>query len=209
MEDIKAEEIWKDIKGYEGLYQVSNFGRIKSLERVTKYRNSKRVLREKIKGDFIGKRGYKRVELTKDGISKKYNLHRIVASSFISNPYNKKEVNHINGIKTDNRVENLEWCTSQENTMHAIKMGLQKNSDKQRKTVGEYARKNKVKKIVQLTKDGKYIKTWESAVAVERKVGIKSKSISQCVTGRSKTAGGYRWVLYEQFENMKYVVGDK
>ena len=69
------------------------------------------------------------------------------------------------------------------------------NSEKQRKSVSEYAKKNKAKRIIQLTKEGKYIKTWESAVAVERSIGIKSKNISQCVTGHNRTAGGYKWLL--------------
>lgn len=193
--EIGVGEIWKDIKGYEGLYQISNQGRIKSLARKVNYMSSQRNVREKIKKTFVGSRGYERVELSRDGINKKYNVHRIVAKTFIDNPENKLEVNHKNGIKTDNRVENLEWCTSKENQVHAIKMGLQKPSEKQKAFISKYSRENKPKIVIQMNLNRKVLREWKSAVEAEKETGISAKSISQCVTGRSKTAGGFIWRL--------------
>ena len=206
MEEIKVGEIWKDIPNYEGYYQVSNLGRIKSIKRKVKYQNSFRNVKEKIKGTFIGKQGYERVELSKNKINKKYNVHRIVANVFIPNPLNKETVNHINGIKTDNRVENLEWATKSENILHAYKTGLSKNSEKQRNAVKLYCKENKIKPIIQLDLDGNFIKEWKSATEVMNVLNINRKSISNCIRKQSKTAGGFKWTTKEQMEANQYVV---
>ncbi len=113
-------EIWKPIVGYESLYEVSNMGRIKSLQRFNKlYRGGGYWREEKILMPILFKRGYVYINLHKDNISKTIKIHRIVAAAFIANTENKYSVNHKNGIKSDNRIENLEWATYSEQQKHA------------------------------------------------------------------------------------------
>lgn len=107
-------EIWKDIKGYEGLYQISNMGRVKRLE--------DNFITQGYKGEYAN------FTLKKNGISKCFAIHRLVATHFIPNPLNKKEVNHIDGNKHNNCVNNLEWNTHQENTIHSYKTGLRRKN---------------------------------------------------------------------------------
>ena len=112
-------ETWKDIAGYEGFYQVSNSGRVKSLDRYMDRLDGKRGYRiSKILKPQYNWKGYKSVTLKKNGTYKPMFAHRLVALHFIPNTENKPQVNHINGIKDDNRVENLEWCTAKENIQH-------------------------------------------------------------------------------------------
>lgn len=118
------EEIWRDIVGYEGLYQISNLGRVKSLARIVNHNKYPSFsLKEKILCSWLTTNGYPQVKLYKrDGekiIKKTYLVYRIVAIAFIPNPENKPEVNHINGVTTDIRLENLEWSTHKENMNHA------------------------------------------------------------------------------------------
>lgn len=121
------EEIWKDIEDYEGIYQISNLGRVKSLQRNIKHwRGGISILKERIIMPDIAI-GYQRIELRKNNIGTNKLVHRLIASAFIPNPENKPYINHINGIKTDNRIENLEWCSQLENMRHAHKTGLIKH----------------------------------------------------------------------------------
>ena len=115
------EEIWKDIKGYEGIYKVSNLGNVLSLKRTHKSGFQKRLKLLKQHGDTSG---YPQVVLYKDGERKTYKVHRLVAESFIENPFFKPEVNHKDGVKTNNVADNLEWCTRKENMFHAKETGL-------------------------------------------------------------------------------------
>jgi hypothetical protein len=119
-------EIWKDVVGYKGIYQVSNLGRVKSLEvkRFTKANNSFSTYKEKILNQSYTKDGYLKITFTVNKVKKTFLVHRLVATAFIENPNNKPEVNHINGIKDDNSYKNLEWNTPVENVKHAYKNGL-------------------------------------------------------------------------------------
>lgn len=114
----EEKEIWKDIKGYEGLYQVSNLGRVKSLEQPAKPGSGNHARPEVIL-KLRNRLGYSVIGLYKNTKQKYHSVNRLVAQAFIPNPENKSETNHINGIKNDNRVENLEWCTRSENINHS------------------------------------------------------------------------------------------
>lgn len=108
------QEIWKAIDGYEGLYEVSNHGNVRSIKRG--------IILKPATNTF----GYQIVGLSKNGKRKEGKIHRLVAKAFIDNPNNKKQVNHIDGDKKNNNVSNLEWVTNQENTIHALNTGIKK-----------------------------------------------------------------------------------
>lgn len=124
-------EIWKPIEGYEGQYEVSNIGRVKSLSRIA-YRDfrykkhSALYIKERIKKPYVLKNGYITIALIKNNKTNITYLHRIIAEAFIKKPIGCNIVNHKNGVKTDNRIENLEWCTSGYNNLHAIRNRLRK-----------------------------------------------------------------------------------
>lgn len=118
-------EVWKDIKNYEGSYQVSDLGRVKSLARIVESRKGVFVnKKELILKTAKNRKGYLCVKLCKVvdnfSVSKKGIIHRLVANEFLENPFNKPQVNHKNGIKYDNRVDNLEWATGSENVIHSL-----------------------------------------------------------------------------------------
>lgn len=171
-------EIWKPVVGFEGLYEVSNFGRVRSLKRNT--------TSGKIMTNEVNHKGYCRVTLTKNNKWKHFSVHRLVAEAFIQNPQNKSQINHIDGNKSNNSVENLEWCTASENQIHARLMGLNSigmNNEMFSKPVEMYS-------IL-----GLYLYTFKSIADAERHTGINHRAISSCCKHKTgyKTAGGFVW----------------
>ena len=164
------EEEWKPIKGYEGLYEVSNMGRVKSL-----HYGKERIM--KTPDDLAG---YKRVRLTKQTIKQK-RVHRLVAEAFIPNPMNLPVVNHLDGDKYNNCVSNLEWCTKKENTNHAIKTGLMKPTTNP--------------KPIMVYEGGKFIDTFKSIGECANKLNCDKGHISDVIHGRIKTHHGFSFKL--------------
>lgn len=120
-------EIFKDVENYEGYYQISNLGRIKSLQRPAKNHSGlTKTLKEKYLNTHISKTGYYVIDFKKDSIRKTFKVHRLIAFAFIDKVEGKDFINHKNGVKTDNRIENLEWCTIAENNSHSRATGLSK-----------------------------------------------------------------------------------
>lgn len=121
-------ERWEDIEGYEGMYQVSNHGRVRSLDRMVKRRMNGKEFMVNRSGSIMSlsprPNGYLRIELNKNGKRETFSVHRLVALHFIANSQNKREVNHIDGDKENNHVNNLEWTTRSENELHAYESGI-------------------------------------------------------------------------------------
>lgn len=168
-------ENWKDIKGYEGLYQVSNLGRIKSLE----FRNHKyNFQKEKIlKPNKSGTCKYLAITLSKNKKRKRYLIHRLVAETFISNPYNFAQINHKDENKQNNCENNLEWCTRNYNMNYGTQI--------------ERAHKKQRKKINQYDLNGNFIKQWDSIADIIKE--LKDTNVYKCCVGKYKQSKGYIW----------------
>ena len=186
------QEIWKDIEGYEGLYQVSNLGRIKSLQRITvgkKYGIHK--LKEKIlKEGKCGK--YNIVILRKNGKNKTLYVHRLVAKTFINNSNNYPEINHKDGNTMNNNKENLEWCNRSYNIKHSYTVLKRKKSIQ---GLNEYVENHK-RKVNQYDLNDNFIKTWGSISDAEKFLNITSiGKICECCQHKNgrKSAFGYKW----------------
>lgn len=185
------EEIWKDvgiIKGvdYTGLYQVSNYGQVRSLDRTDIYlmkgKEVKRSRKSIIMTPVEDKYGYVKIQLCKNGKHKWFQVHRLVAQAFIPNPNNYPCVNHKNEIKDDNRVDNLEWCTVKYNNIYN---GRQKRITAKRKKI--------TLQIDQNTNE--IIKEWSSIKEAEKELGLPGGHISMCCNGKRKICGGYKWAF--------------
>jgi len=174
-------EIWKDVVGYEGLYQVSNLGRVRSLDRYielsNQYKLHKRFVKGKLLNPSLNTYGYPHVGLIKDKKQKTVVVHRLVAEAFLDNPLNKKEVNHIDENKENAKLSNLEWATRIENNNHGT-------------------RNQRVSKpVIQLDENNKIIKIHNSIVSASMAVGAKEpSSIGMVCSGKRKKAYGYKWI---------------
>lgn len=177
------EEIWKPVVGYEGIYEVSSLGRIKSCERTLIRSNGRKTkFPDKLMKPSINHKGYEIIDLRNKGSRQGGFVHRLVGKAFIENPHNKEQINHKNGVKTDNRVENLEWVTNQENMKHAYKNGIRNNDS--------LAKSNR-KKVCQLTLEGRLIRTFNSIGDAIETTGVKN--ISAVCRGVRNEAGGFKW----------------
>lgn len=183
------QEVWKDIPEYEGLYQVSNLGRVKSLLRYVLRRNGQTTrVNETILKQTLDTDGYPIVGLCKNN-RKTQTVHRLVAKAFIPNPENKPCIDHIDGNRTNNNVDNLRWATVKENANNPISKKRYRNMAIKLKHY-----KSKQKAVLQI-KDGKIINEFESMREAERKTGISHAAISSVILNKSSQAGGFYWEL--------------
>lgn len=193
----KSEEVWKDIDGYEGLYQVSSYGRVRSLHR--------KGTDGRIISPSYSSSGYLQIHLCKNGIQKTYQIHRIVAAHFLENENNLPEVNHKDEVKTNNRAENLEYCTRIYNVRYGTaiqRMAEAHNYKESAKKSAmhhdykEVARKQS-KPVLQLDKNGTLIKRWDSLRQVSRVLGYSCGNISSACNGKIKSVYGCKWQFEE------------
>ena len=178
-------EIWKDIEGYEGLYQIDNMGNVKSLK--DRYGN----YREKILKPGKDKGNYLQVDLHKNGKRKTYYVHRLVAETFLTKIPGKEFVDHINGIRDDNRIDNLRWCTHRENDRFPLSRKNKSENNAWKGKSGELHHSSKQVLCIELNK------IYGSAREAERETRIAHENISRCCNGKRKSAGGYTWKYIE------------
>lgn len=189
-------EIWKDINGYEGVYQVSNFGNVRSLDRIVNGSHNNTCLKKgRILKPRINRDGYYTVVLCVNMKKKYVGIHRLVAETFIPNPENFPCVNHKDENKLNNFVyvnedgtidigkSYLEWCNTDYNNTYGTRL--------------QRAASSKSIPIIQFNLEGKILKEWKSAVEVEKRLGFSKNSIRSCCRGEHKQAYGYIWKYKE------------
>lgn len=175
-------EVWKDIAGFEGLYQVSNFGRVKSFPRNGTQVKTPHILCPSTTTSYALYR------LSKNDKSYYKKGHRLVAQAFLPNPEGKPHINHIDGNRLNNRVDNLEWCTPSENIIHCywtLKTGTGFVN----------------KEVYQCDSNGKIIRRWSAIKIAARALGIFGGDIGRCCAGRRHTAGGFKWKYVNEEES--------
>lgn len=181
-------EVWKDIKDYEGYYQISNFGNVRSLDRYVVSKSGwSKFVKGRILKSSLHHYGYLQVSLLKNNKAVSIWVHSLVANAFLDNPNNLPCVNHKNEIKTDNRVENLEWCTIAYNNNYGnrnMNISLSQRNDR-----------NKSKKVIQYDKQMNKISIFPSVMEASRCTGVKESSIRNVCKQKTHylTAGGYIW----------------
>lgn len=191
-------EIWRDIEGFEGIYQISSQGRVKSLKRID---NNNHPIKEKILKPNIDNRegkGYLRIRLCKNGKQKIFQIHRLVYETFVGKIPDDMQCNHINERKDDNRLENLNLMTPKENSnwgtrnerIGEAKKGM-KLSEETKNKMKNHPNKSKI--ILQIELNGNIIADFHSLCEVQRQLGYEKASVSRCCLGKQKTAYGYKW----------------
>lgn len=192
-------EIWKQIQGFEGLYEISNKGRVKSLPRKIKTWNGFRTTEYRILNPYTTKLGYKRVFPHKETGKKRFAVHRLVAIAFIPNPMNKPYIDHIDGNPSNNNINNLRWVTAKENQNNPICISRQSIKAKARgmpvatRLKAHQAIRKKVRMCDKQT--GDTINVFNSVIQAARVTGICATGISAVCQGHRKSAGGYKWKL--------------
>lgn len=176
---------WKDIEGYEGLYQISDRGFVRSLDRID---CAGRKLKGKIKRAVKDKNGYLQIRLSKNGITQTYKVHRLVARAFISNPLEYPQVNHLDENKANNAAENLEWCDCKYNICYGTARDRAK-----RNMDYEYVAAKRKRAVLQMDEKGNSIRLWNGIVDASKSLGICCTMICKCCRGVQGTAGGYKW----------------
>lgn len=168
-------EIWKAVKGYEGYYEVSNIGNVRSVDRLVKHsKGGLRIYKGKTLVPCLSVDGYRLVHLSKLNVSEMKRVNRLVAEAFIPNPNNLPTVNHKDENKLNNSVENLEWMSIENNIKYSS-----------------------CKSIKQLSIDGEFIRSWESASEVGKELNFNTSNILRCCKGLRKSAHGYKWRYVE------------
>ena len=182
------EEVWKSIKNYEGLYEVSNKGKIRSLDHIRKNGKNQYLQKGKIlKSGLNKKTNYLMISLSKNGKCKTKYIHKIVAETFIDNLNQYKYINHKDENKLNNKVDNLEWCSAKYNCNYG---------DRNKKIANKLS-----KKINQYDLNGNYIRTWNSSREIEKTIKIDQSNICLCCNDKRKTVGGYKWKYYHEKED--------
>lgn len=203
LQDLEG-EVWKDVVGYEGLYMVSSLGRIKSVERQVwnKHNQCYNTIKEKIRKQTLDSKGYPHLVLSSNGMHKTAKVHFLVCQTFIVNPDSKPNIDHINTIRTDNRVENLRWCTQKENQNNPLTRKHLSECQKGEKSPG-WGKTGKEHvcsvPIVQLTLKGEFIRCWDALADVYRELGIRQSNICHNLKGKRHTAGGYKWMYFSEY----------
>jgi len=193
-------EIWRPIKGYEGLYEVSNFGQVRNL-------NHRKENKLRIKTPQVSRNGYLTIALFKGGVGRRFFVHRLVAVAFIKNPHNLPEIDHIDTNRINNRVENLRWVTRSENHLNEITRG--RNSAAWVEMWKSGRMDHNKKRVIQLTRDGDFVKEWESASAAARGVGAPRPAIIMACSGSKKSCRGYIWIYKEAYDSRNQTTNNK
>lgn len=190
-------ETWKDIKGFEGLYQISNHGNVRSFHRGCNLLTPKK-----------NNCGYLWVELADKGRIKRLLIHRLVALHFIENPLQYPIINHKDECPMNNHVNNLEWCSHSYNTTYSLKRSGRRNYEGSYKKnkYGKRKRKHDIRKIVQYDNDLNVIKVWNSFVDIKYTLLVNESSIRDCCNGKRKTAYGFKWAYVHSDKPQENVV---